>query len=464
MNTQKNLNSSSFIKGILLGVAGGIASLVVYQYIAAILKQPKLISRAVLSKAEDFDSLEANALFIAADSLRSAIETRRMANHRMRQLLHAGYRNFRESWARDFSFASYGLLALNEFAVVKDTLEAFLDHQTAKGQFPVKLHSVSVGTRFMHSLFGREQPMAYPMRPKYLSGHGTISLDGQCLLVIAALHYSQKTGDSEFLEAHWDSLARAISWTERSVKDITDDLLTQGAFADWADSIARNGRVIYTNVVYWKALHEMAQAATRLGLTDQISFYTDKADKVAKGIEQHLWRPSLGYYAASDALDQLTSSGNLLAVAWGLASTDQANSILDALLIHGMAIPVPTKAAYPSYPARLIALENRLGGLANYHTDAAWLWIGAWHVIALARAQRSNVAHRVLARMAAVIVRDQEVHEVYGPNGKPLSSFWYKSESPLTWNAGMVVYAYYVLEQFIETEGGIVSAISKDME
>jgi len=458
MNSRKNIDLPSFIKGAITGVG----SLIVYQYMRAILKQPRLISRAVLSKAEDFDTIEARALFIAADNLRSAIETRFMRNHKARQLLHAGYRNFRESWARDFSFASYGLLALNEFKVVKDTLEAFLDHQTPEGQFPVKLHSMGVVTRFMHSLLGREQSTEILMRPKYLSGHGTPSLDGQCLIVITGIHYSYKTEDHEFLKAHWEAFVKAISWTERSVKENTDGLLTQGAFADWSDSIAHNGRSLYTNVIYWKALQEMAEGATRLELADQASFYTKKAEQVARAIQQHLWRNTLGYYATSEALDQLSSSGNLLAIAWGLASTDQANSILDALIITGMASPVPTKVAYPSFPLHLIAIENRLAGVANYHTDAAWLWIGAWHVIALARVGRLEEAHGILSRIADVIVRDQQVHEVYGPNGKPLSSFWYKSESPLSWNAGMVVYSYYVLEQFIKSKTDIVSSVSKD--
>lgn len=462
MSTQKIIDVPSFIKGIAVGAATGIASLIAYQYIHAIIKQPRLMSRAVLSKAEDFDTVEAHALFIAADNLRSAIEARRMSNRKTRELLHAGYRNFRESWARDFSFAAFGLLALKEFKVVKDTLEAFLDHQTPEGQFPVKLHSMGMVTRWMHSLLEREQPTEIPMRPKYLSGHGTPSLDGQCLMVIAAIHYSFKAEDHEFLKTHWQALCKAISWTETSVKDITDGLLTQGAFADWADSIARNGRVLYTNIIYWKALQEMSEAAAHFELKDQISLYAKKAQQVAGAIQQHLWRPELGYFAASDALDQLTSSGNLLAIAWGLASTEQANSILDALIINGMASPVPTKVAYPAYPLHLIAIENRLGGVANYHTDAAWLWIGAWHVVALARVGRVEESHGILSRMAEVIVRDQQVHEVYGPNGKPLSSFWYKSEAPLSWNAGMVVYAYYVLEYFMKTKTDIVSSVSRE--
>lgn len=459
MSQSKNTDLPSFIKGMLVGAIGGIASFIAYQYMRAILRQPRLLSRAVLSKAEDFDTIEARALYIAADSLRSAIETRRMGNRKHREILHAGYRNFRESWARDFSFASYGLLALKEFKVVKDTLEAFFDHQTPQGQLPIKLHSMGMITRWMHSLFEREQPTEYALRPKYISGHGTQSLDGQCLMVIAAIHYSRKTEDLEFLKEHWAKLVKAMAWTEMALKN---NLLTQGAFADWADSIAHTGRVLYTNVIYWKALKEMTESAKRLELPPQVTFYGKKAELVATAIQENLWRSQLGYYATSDTLDQLSSSGNLLAIAWDLAPIEQSNSILDALIVTGMTSPVPTKVAYPSYPLHLIAIENRLAGVANYHIDAAWLWIGAWNVIALARTGRLDEAHGLLSRIAEVIVRDQQVHEVYGPDGKPLSSFWYKSESPLSWNAGMVVYAYYVLEQAMKSKTEMISSISKE--
>jgi hypothetical protein len=87
----------------------------------------------------------------------------------------------------------------------------------------------------------------------------------------------------------------------------------------------------------------------------------------------------------SDRLDQLSSDGNLLAIAWGLATAEQAESILKVMEETGMADPVPTRVAHPSYPPELVALENHLAGVANYHTDSAWLWLGAWHVIALVR-------------------------------------------------------------------------------
>lgn len=445
------------MEGLLTGALIGMGALVIYQFIHAILKQPRLTSRAVLSKAEDFPTVEARALFIAKNNLYSAIERRRLRNNKTRQILHAGYRNFRESWARDFGFAAFGLLALKQYRVVKDTLEAFLDHQTEEGQLPVKLHSMTPTTRYFHSLFEREQPTELPLRPKYLSAHGAPSLDGQALLVITAIHYSHEAADIDFIRTHWDTLVKALAWIENSAKDPNGELLIQGPFADWADSIDQRGRVLYTNVLYWQALREMSKTSMQLEQKEQSALYEEKARLVADAIQKTLWRPALGYFAASDALNHLTSSGNLLAIAWGLSSQEQSSAILEALTRAEMSTPVPTKVAHPPYPMHLIALENRLIGAANYHTDAAWMWIGAWHVIALASLNRLDESREILSRMANLIVQDGQIHEVYSPNGKPLSNFWYTSESPLTWNAGMIVYAYHVLEQSTPTEADLAN-------
>jgi protein involved in temperature-dependent protein secretion len=116
---------------------------------------------------------------------------------------------------------------------------------------------------------------------------------------------------------------------------------------------------------------------------------------------------------------------------------------------YGMAIPVPTKAVHRAYPARFVAIENRIGGIADYHTYFAWLWLGAWHVIALSRMDRVEEARELIYNMARVIVRDGAVHEVYAPNGAYASSFWYTSESPLTWSAGMFVHGYNVFRRHL---------------
>ncbi len=459
---QKAYPQYGFWSGALFGTITGMASLLTFQYLVAILRRPRLISRVILLGKETFENEEALALFIAAESLRSGIQTRRLTNTLSKEIVHAGYRNFSESWARDFGFATYGLLALKLYNPVKETVEAFLWHQTREGQLPVKLHSLNVFTRFMHSYLGREQPTEMPLKPKYLSGHGAPSLDGQALLVIAALTYVQETGDSAFLEKHWLELSSAISWLENYRKGGDQDpLLHQGVFADWADSIARRSRVLYTNVVYWKALSEMAIAAARLDLQQEAVCYLVKAENVLRAINKHFWRRDLGYFITSDVLTQLSSDGNLLAIAWGLATRAQAECILKVMEEAKMAEPVPTRVTYPSYPKWLIAPENILGGMANYHTSASWLWIGAWHIIALVKTGHLDEAQKLVSRILRVIAHDRQVNEVYSPNGKPLASMWYTPEAPLIWNAGMVIYACGIFESKRQEEHKILSLFNK---
>ena len=130
-----------------------------------------------------------------------------------------------------------------------------------------------------------------------------------------------------------------------------------------------------------------------------------------------------------------------------------------------MAEPVPTRVTYPSYPKHLIALENLLGGMGNYHTDASWLWIGAWHVIALVKVGHLEEAQKLVARILNVIVEDRQVNEVHAPSGKPLSSMWYTAEAPLTWNAGMIIYACHIFESKRQEEHKSLSALlHKTME
>jgi hypothetical protein len=167
----------------------------------------------------------------------------------------------------------------------------------------------------------------------------------------------------------------------------------------------------------------------------------------------------LGYFATSESLDNLSSDGNLLAIAWGLATPEQAESILQVMGEAGMAEPVPTRVVHPSYPSELIAIENRLGGLSSYHTDSSWLWLGAWHLIALVRNKKMEDAKQILERIVDVIVRDRQVNEVHSSDGKPLSNIWYKSEAPLTWNAGMILYAHQVYEKHLKSNASILSVL-----
>ena len=429
-------------------------------YLRRMLRQPRLIDPRIIAKATTPKKVRECGYRIALANLQGGIEKRQLADGQEFSVLCAGIRNFREPWARDFGFASYGLLATGELTTAREGLELFFHLQRETGQFPVKIHSTSIPDRYIHSLFDREQPIYNPIKPKYITAHNTISLDGNCLIVISAMRYATHTGDDSIIETHWSGLKQAIDWLNGHAH-AEDGLLHQSAFTDWADSVGRTGRILYTNVLYWKALYELALAAERLGYAEDHTFYTAKAQGIYNAVQNYFWRPDLGFFITGMDYEILSSSGNTLAVAWGLATEEQCHIILDKMAEFGMADPVPTQVTHAPYPIGLIAIENRLGGIAEYHTRAAWLWLGAWHIIALARAGRIDEAEELLQRAANAIVREGVVHEVYGQDGNHLSTLWYTSEAPLTWNAGMLVYAYHVVYE-AKNEGETLANLGKD--
>ena len=44
--------------------------------------------------------------------------------------------------------------------------------------------------------------------------------------------------------------------------------------------------------------------------------------------------------------------------------------------------------------------------------------------------------------MMSIVGRDRTVFEVHDETGEPLSTTFYHSEEPLSWNAAMILYAY----------------------
>ncbi len=432
--------------GVFLSLFTGYLLWHLAGYVRRLRRQPRAARHLAIRAPAAGSAVEDQAIAIARANIQSALEHRLLTNGRYKRVLPAGARHFREPWARDFGFSTYGLMAMDEHAAVRDGLEVFFHYQRASGQVPLKAHSTGVLERYLLALFDREQPVSEPLRPKYRTAHQTVALDGNALLVNAALHYGQQRENGNLIRRWWPALHQAMQWLGRFERG-RDRLLRQGAYADWADSIARRGHIFYTNVLYWKAASEMARAAPRYGGSGHAMVYACLANRLKAKIQEHFWDDRLGYFVTSRRLRNLSSCGNLLAAAWGLATHAQAQRLLDRMDAFQMSHPIPTRVVNTSYPRRMIALENQLAGIPEYHTHAAWLWLGAWHVMALLRVGRPEKAKAVFRSISEVIVRDGVVHEVYGQDGRHLATRWYTSEAPLTWNAAMVVYAHQMLER-----------------
>ena len=264
-----------------------------------------------------------DGLNVARACLDACLEKRRVGPGKRATVLCAGFRHFREPWARDFGFASFGLIAEGKAHVVRDGVRLFFRHQKSTGQLPLKLHSTRLLERYLHSVLARVQPVDANLIPRYLTAHGTRSLDSALLLIIAWGECVLKTEDKVLGADLHGQARRALEWVER--KRDQRGLINQGPFADWADSIGRRGAVLYTNVLWWKAQQSLEQVESYLELPFKPR--EESFEQIGARIRQHFYKD--GYLHNTPTSPIFTSAENFMAVAWGLTDAAQSASILD---------------------------------------------------------------------------------------------------------------------------------------
>ncbi len=412
----------------------GYAALDVYRTVQKVLGREALIRPSTEGLAP---------IDVVRSCLDSCLEVRRIGPGQSATVLCAGFRHFREPWARDFGFASYGLIAEGRSDVVRDGVKLFFRHQKSTGQLPLKMHSTVLLERYLHSVFARVQPVDSNLIPRFITAHGTRSLDSALLLVIAWGEVVLHAKDEELAVDLHGQVLSALDWVERSKGRY--GLIHQGPFADWADSIARRGAVLYTNVLWWRAVKALEEVDAFL--PNKLHPHKDTSAEIGERILKHFYCENLGYLKGTPHSPVFASTGNLLAVAWGLTTRKQSLSILDYADREELASPVPTRVTDREYPAYLVGPEMWIAGIPNYHTSCAWMWIGGWHVVANQRVGRRERAQELLDQMLATVERDRTVYEVHAPDGKPLATRLYHSEEPLSWNAAMILYANSVVER-----------------
>ena len=370
--------------------------------------------------------------------LQSCLETRKTGPKDTATVVCAGFRHFREPWARDFGFASFGLMTEGRADVVEDGVRLFFSHQASSGQLPLKLHSTILVERYLHSVLHRVQPVDANLIPRFITAHGTRSLDSVLLLVIAWAECAVAKGDRALAVDLHGGAVRALAWVER-YKGHTG-LLHQGPFADWADSIARKGPVLYTNVLWWKAVKGM-EAVESL-LPEGMVHASEGSSVIGQRILDAYYSQEEGYLFQTPTHAMFCSAPNYMAVAWGLTEREQSLRILHYARQAGMSDVVPSRVTDREYPFYQVGPEMRLAGIAHYHTKCSWMWIGGWHAMACLRAERVDEAREIVDRMLSVVARDHTVYEVHAQDGQPLATRLYHSEEPLSWNAAMILYAY----------------------
>lgn len=347
----------------------------------------------------------------------------------------AGAHHFVDLWARDSLFATFGANVSGLSAASRATIESFLHRKRRDGLAPflIRKSKLTVG-----KYFGHPEYLTHPRRQFRSSQSGGIVPDGGLMAIIAMRDYIGRAKDISVLKKEYTALKQAIDWYERKFRG---NLIFEWFQCEWADAVLKTGSTLYTNVLYWKALGDMAHLARQHHQVADARTYADRQKRIGLLLRQQFWNGTFfADWRRFIRHDYFASHPNMLAIVFGLATNDEANSILAYAESHcwnGFTL----ETNYPKYPYWRIPLLNYLTGMADYHNRGCkWLQPGILFAYALWLQKRKTKARNVLDAIADIIARHQDVYEIYTGKGIPVARLLYTAEHPFAWSAGLFLW------------------------
>ena len=359
-----------------------------------------------------------NAYEIALNDLRHCYTDKGIVAGRKSKRLH-------QYWARHGFFASMGALYLNDFSQVKNNLALFASMQRPSGVVPNQI--------------------SLDLKPRYRLLAGSV-IDSTALFVIGLAAYAKKTRDLDFSEQMFPKAEKAMAFLQSKDRD-KDYLIEERVFANWAETVLKFGKVLYTNCCYFKALEEFSWLASLQKKYEVQAKFGELAEKTKAKINQAFWEGN--YYI--DWIDFrrhdfFAADGNLLAIDFGIADKMQGQMILNKIKQHRMN-KVPLATNYPLYPVWRIPPTLLPLLEYNYHNGSSWPWLGCLNAIALHKVGWRNEAKQTLRSVAEMINQNGITHEVFDENSKPVNGLFLKSERPFAWTAGFFIRAVHELQK-----------------
>jgi glycogen debranching enzyme len=352
-----------------------------------------------------------------------------------RQVIFAGGGHFGSLWARDGMYASMGLLATGDQVTVHDTLTALLDGQRADGLLPRRVGSGSNAVGMIRSAIGLAPSTSTNFKDYDFSKP---SVDTNPLVIWVASDYMAASHDSAFAAKYLPVLERAAEWL---YKQQDGGLLVQPGYGDWEDMVARGGKVMYSNTLYYRALVAMAALERQSGDPVHAASYDTRAKALAAQIQASFWNPTAGHFRNTTTLEQFSPDGDLFAIVTGLATPAQAETVLsrcDALLTLHPLLP----ALEGDYAGSMIPIQLRIAGIPHYHDRYEWPWLTSLYAWAAASAGDTRRANKGLSRVSTTALREGTFEEIYEGDGPtPVKTRLYESERDFSWSAGMYLRA-----------------------
>ncbi len=237
------------------------------------------------------------------------------------------------------------------------------------------------------SLMKKVDPLGRIIQDTGSGGAWPVSTDRE-IWTVAAWEVYKVTGDKKWLEYIYPIIKRSLE-TDREAFYGTETGLVKGetSFIDWREQShprwmqtadIYNTETLSTSVVHAEAWKILSEIATILGHKQVAKEAFAESEKIAKGINEHLWLDDKGYYAmylyGRDNMltnPRAETLGESLAIMWDIADPQRAKKITAS----NPTTPFGAAVFYPSIP-----------DIPSYHNKSLWPWVGAWWGLANAKA------------------------------------------------------------------------------
>jgi glycogen debranching enzyme len=354
----------------------------------------------------------------------------------------AGKHHFTDLWARDSLFATFGSTVCGLESAIKQTVETFFTSQKSDGLIPYRIlqSPTTIGKYFGHPSYYKTP------KPDFRSHQsGGLVLDGGLMTIIACKEYVEKINDMQFLHKYYSHLQKSLEWY---IKRFGNKLLSEWFQCEWMDAVLKSGKVLYTNVLYLKAIDGMKFLSEKMN--DKVNFkkYNSFYTHIFSLFNKTFWT---GEYFADwvdyKRQDYFNTGANLMTVWFDIADKEQSKRILSYSKLHCIQT-FTLETNYPKYPWWRIPFQNYIVGLGDYWNGGClWLQNGLLYALAQYSCGNFEEAKRMLYQIALKIIEFDDTFEVYEKNGKPVKRLFYTSEKSFAWTAGLYLYAYHILFQ-----------------
>jgi glycogen debranching enzyme len=335
---------------------------------------------------------------------------------------HAAHPGYNALWARDSMITSLGaslVKSTNFQNTFKQSLNLLAKHQSKKGQIP-------------NAILLHEKPKKTDYK----------SIDSSCWFIIGNEIYKKRYNFQPKLSSQ---INKALNWL--SFQDMGEDhMLEQLPTTDWQDAFPhRYGHTINTQALYYKVLTLTKNNKEAKLLKHQVN--NNKDDRLWNGNFYYPWRWK-NHNKYKELGEWFDSLGNLLAIVFDLATSQQANKILSHIKKKNIAYPFPIKAIYPPIRPKTkdwqpYFKDSEAGTPNHYSNGGIWTFIGGFYVLALIKQKKFNEANVQLNKLAQANLQKPLFSEWHnGVTGKPGHSESDNKQGNQAWNAGMYILAF----------------------